>query len=114
MHIRKFFLTGFLLIGLARAQSLTPEVVATSGDFFSTTAGSLSWTLGEPVVETFSNVASTLTQGFQQCEINLSGIDELNTDVCISVYPNPTSGMIYIQLTNPQHDYTAMNLYAFN
>jgi hypothetical protein len=114
MHIRQLILIGFLLHGFAQAQSLTPEVMATSGDFFSTTAGSLSWTLGEPVVETFSNVTSTLTQGFQQSEINLNGIEELNTDICVSVYPNPTSGKIYVQFTNPQHAYTSLNLYALN
>ncbi|HLP13970.1 MAG TPA: T9SS type A sorting domain-containing protein [Flavobacteriales bacterium] len=112
MDIRRIILIGFLCISVGQAQTLTPEVVSNSGEFFNSTAGSLSWTLGEPVIETFSNVTSTLTQGFQQSEINLVGTTELNNDVCISVFPNPTSGMIYIQLTNPQHNYLTVTVYS--
>ncbi|MFU8844174.1 MAG: hypothetical protein ACNA7V_10250 [Bacteroidales bacterium] len=48
------------------AQSVSPEVIATAGDYFENSSGSLSWTLGEVMTETFSSGGNILTQGFQQ------------------------------------------------
>ena len=48
------------------AQTTSPEIIASSGAYFSNASGSLSWTLGEPVTETFINGSNILTQGFQQ------------------------------------------------
>jgi len=42
------------------------QVIASSGAYYESENLSLSWTLGEPVIETFSNGDLTLTQGFQQ------------------------------------------------
>ena len=42
------------------------QVVATSGGYFEGENVTLSWTLGEPVVETFTGNNVVLTQGFQQ------------------------------------------------
>ncbi|MBN2174518.1 MAG: hypothetical protein JW731_10310, partial [Bacteroidales bacterium] len=50
----------------AFAQSVSPEVIASAGDYFENSTGSLSWTLGEVMNETFSNGSNILTQGFQQ------------------------------------------------
>lgn len=51
------------------AQSLSPQVIASSGGFFSNGSGSLSWTLGETMTETFTGGSNQLTQGFQQPEM---------------------------------------------
>ncbi len=61
---------------LLSGQSLSPEVISTSGDYFENTNASLSWTLGETVTETFANGNIFLTQGFQQpiTGIVISGI----------------------------------------
>ena len=50
----------------AAGQSLTPYVVASTGNFQVVGDISLGWTLGEPVIQTISNSTQTLTQGFQQ------------------------------------------------
>ncbi len=47
-------------------QANAQQVVASSGGYFESENLSLSWTLGEPVIETFSNGDLILTQGFQQ------------------------------------------------
>lgn len=72
-----------------RAQSLSPEVIATAGDFFTGLTANISWTLGEPVIETYSGTAGTLTQGFQQDWQNPDGIIETEFNPDISIYPNP-------------------------
>jgi len=61
----KYFNILFLLllqINLAQAQ----QVIASAGGYFQSENLSLSFTLGEPVIETFQNAELTLTQGFQQ------------------------------------------------
>lgn len=58
------------------AQSVSPEVVSASGDYFDNGNVSLSWTLGEIATETYSNGNVILTQGFQQpFGISIQGID---------------------------------------
>lgn len=57
-------------------QSLSPFVIASSGDYFTGAGTTLSWTLGEPVTETLSGGGIILAQGFQQpFGISLTGID---------------------------------------
>lgn len=56
-----------LLLMLASSKFVaSQEVVATAGGFFESDNLSLSWTLGETVVETFETDNFILTQGFQQ------------------------------------------------
>jgi len=58
------------------AQTVSPEVISSSGDYFEGANGSLSWTLGEIATETFSSGNIILTQGFQQpITVTLAGID---------------------------------------
>ena len=81
------------------SQDLNPEVIATSGEYFSGANGSLSWTIGEPVSETFSGVNAILTQGFQQNTYIVVAIEDIQDDnFQISVYPNPASDLINIHL----------------
>lgn len=64
-----FFTFGMLFLGTAfhvHAQSLSPQVIATSGGYYSNAAGSLSFTVGETVTPTITSGGYTLTQGFQQ------------------------------------------------
>lgn len=48
------------------AQSLTPQVIASSGAYQSNAAGSLSFTIGESNIQTLTSANNILTQGFQQ------------------------------------------------
>lgn len=65
----------FLLIVLAlsvtrmNAQSITQDVVATTGDSYSNSSAMLSFTVGEPMTETFISASKMITQGFQQTPI---------------------------------------------
>lgn len=61
---------------LCNSQSIDNSVIATSGDYFEGGGNSLSWTLGELAVETYTSPDVILTQGFQQpFEITIMGID---------------------------------------
>jgi hypothetical protein len=70
------FLVTFLIPFLLAAQSVSPEVISSSGDYFEGPNASLSWTLGEIATETYTAGNVILTQGFQQpITVSIAGID---------------------------------------
>ena len=79
------------------------EVVASAGETQTLTGYEVSWTIGEPVIETFSSGNTVLTQGFHQSKLIVTAIDEiLFSDFELKVYPNPTSEYLIIQLNSPE------------
>ncbi len=102
------FLSLLLIAGLAffsQALSLIPEVIASAGDIFTSKNGSLSWTLGEAVIETISSESSLLTQGFQQSFLQILKVDSPeDPNVDISVYPNPVNDVLTIEITSLEND----------
>lgn len=102
-------LASIIFLGFATAQAQSNELNVIGGaGAVMTHAGtgiSFSFTLGETVSETIRGTSAkvTLTQGFQQ---NLKGItsltgledDDPNIDADMTVYPNPTNGVIKIKL----------------
>jgi len=78
---------------ITRGQSLSPQVLASTGGFFSNAANSFSYTVGEmTMVQTFSNGNIILTQGFQQSDETPTGIPAVtNNDFgTFTLYPVPT------------------------
>ena len=91
-------LSLILVAECSHAQSITPMVVASAGNFFSASNGSISFTVGEPVTTTVTSFSNILTQGFQQPSYTTTAIDETETPVYnLTVYPNPTEGLIFIR-----------------
>jgi hypothetical protein len=86
---------GFTVIG--RAQSVTPDVLATAGDFYLQSVGSISWTLGEPMGETYMQTNNHITQGFQQPWDFGTGVAAAPTPVNADAYPNPTNDVVNLQ-----------------
>lgn len=72
MKIISLFGFAFLILLNVHGQTVSPEVVAGSGTFFTGPDATLSWTLGETVVATFEGSNSILTQGFQQSWASVS------------------------------------------
>lgn len=82
-----------------KAQELSPEIITSSGGNYTNQYASMTVTIGEPVIETISNSDATLTQGFQQCEIQINAIDKIsNLDCNINIFPNPTANIVNIEL----------------
>src|ERR1017187_110562 len=86
----------FLIVILfqAKAQSVSPFVIASSGGYFSNATFSVSSTFGEmTMVETFSDGNNFLTQGFQQPFNNTTGISSIIPESdSYSIFPNPSNG----------------------
>ena len=89
---------------IAYSQSIELSVVASSGNYFQGTNATLSWTLGEPAIETYSNGNNILTQGFQQSKYIINAIEEFSNDFIINVYPNPITNYLIIECENPHKD----------
>ncbi len=99
------FLTAFFIKVSGQSPSFSREVIAAGGDFFVSPAGSLSWTLGETVIETFENnsINIILTQGFQQpdefVKNDTTGLWELPaSNIMLKLYPNPTMHFVRMDL----------------
>ena len=79
----------------ANSQSLSPVVIGSSGDFYSSPTFSLSSTTGEmTMVETFSATSGILTQGFHQPNDIFVGIEHhpsISSSISFNIYPNPAS-----------------------
>jgi hypothetical protein len=87
------------------AQQIKQEVIASAGGFnvASDNSISISWTLGETIIPTFTSQDGSLiiTHGFQQKLIITTIEDNILDPVKVSVFPNPTSEMINIGFDTP-------------
>jgi len=90
-----FFITG----GSMYAQMLTPKVVVSGGNFASNDGYSISSTVGESVVQTFSSSNFYLTQGFQQPSLFIGNKrEENNSGTSVEVYPNPVEDQLILEI----------------
>lgn len=104
-----------LLIALCATSLRAQEVVSTAGSYGETTSGSLSWTIGEPVIETITDGTNTLTQGFQQSKLTVTTINDLKLPgIELSVYPNPTNSFLSIEAKTDKQRYLLLSLFDIN
>jgi hypothetical protein len=99
-------LVATLLLGAAAgsAQSLDRQVIGSTGGYTETGNLSVSYTVGETVIETAEAGTIVLTQGFQQPDEQFIGIEVAGTGIAITAYPNPTEGIIILDIrtVNPE------------
>jgi hypothetical protein len=95
----------------ATAQTLSPEVISTSGTSMSNGTTTLDWTLGEPATATLDNSSNMLSQGFHQPSIVVTAIADAATLNEVKVFPNPTIDVVQIQFITNQKN-TLVELYS--
>lgn len=83
-----------LLSGNLYSQQLSPQVISSSGGFYSNQYGMLSTTTGElATIETYSSPYHILTQGFQQpWDLGTYITEHPVHDFSFGIYPNPSDG----------------------
>ena len=86
--------------------------MGSSGAYFSSSNGSIEWTLGEPIIATTDNSSNILTQGFHQTKLFAISINEKENAFELNVYPNPTTN--YITLETSQVGNLKAELYSLN
>lgn len=105
--MKKLILTilPFAVVTVVDAQSISPQVIASAGTHFTGSNAQLSWTIGEPVITTVSNGSNIITQGFHQTLLNVTSVEEQSiAGVNVTVFPNPTSDVVNINLVNNLKD----------
>ena len=88
------------------SQSIVNDVIGSAGmHSVSTTGTMLSWTIGEPIVETQGGATYILTQGFHQpwtASSSTSLPAPKSPFIEINVYPNPVRDILSVSLSNNQ------------
>lgn len=99
------FLFLYLIIGSSiHGQSLSPELVSSTGDYFEGTSASLSFSIGECLIGDHSNSNGSLSQGFQHSIEVISGIHDEEFTGRINVYPVPAGNSITISMDDQSLD----------
>jgi len=76
---------------------LPQQVISSMGGNLLTESGSISFTLGEPVINTISTTNGIITQGYQQPWLKaISNYTNSTNSAYIKVYPNPTTDILYL------------------
>lgn len=95
------------------SQTLTQVVNATDGGYYHQINGTLQFTIGEPIVESYSNSAVKLCQGFEQGNYSHLGLFASNTQerADINIFPNPAYTFTRISFGSCANCLYAMKLY---
>ncbi len=96
------------------AQSLSRQVLASSGGHSSNSAGSVSSTVGELVINTGTSGSFLLTQGFQQPDANpvTGSVKGQQIRVDYELYPNPSRDVITLSLNATEN--INVNMYVYD
>jgi hypothetical protein len=80
-------------------QTAKPELISSSGGSFVSSNQQITWSLGEAIIESFTNGNTGLSQGFHQCSYLITAVDETVVPaIAIKVFPNPVSDFVNVQI----------------
>lgn len=98
----------FAMVLSVAAQQTQRYVVGAQGGVAKSDAIQLEWTLGEPAIQTVATPNGMLTEGFHQPVLTVEKVNEGDVQLpsvqvapgtlAAKVFPNPTSGMLNVQL----------------
>jgi len=104
---RHIFILFTLIFTLSVSAQVKQEVIASAGGYNTNGGLSISWTLGETIIPTFTaydingNPVLTLSHGFQSQIMIVTVVENLKILVTVKVFPNPTSEVVNIQFEEP-------------
>ncbi len=101
------FIFGFIFSPYkVLAQSVSSSVIGSAGAYATSSDGSMSWTIGEVMTETYSSTSKFFSQGFHQPNtINVTDIQRYSVSN-ITIFPNPSSGTFFINISQALGNYT--------
>jgi len=100
-----------IFIGASYGQSISNEVITSSGETLINSTNEIDYSIGEITIETHSNSSNTITQGFHQPLTISVNIQELTDSPEMVIYPNPASEIVYIVISNNDQKFIA-NIYS--
>ncbi len=103
-----------LILSLTSYFIAAQELITPSANEQSNESISISWSLGEVVVETLANQDYALTQGFQQPWVTITRLNEnFAPNWEMKLYPNPTSKYLYLEIKDDK-PIQSMHLFLIN
>jgi hypothetical protein len=95
--MNKTVLSNLIILLLCVTTYAQQWVISSGGNEMSVSNGSISWTLGETIIETYTLSGSILTQGFQQTFLETKPLNKINLlPQQITVFPNPFTDRIML------------------
>ncbi len=98
----------------AEAQTLERDVISNFGTTYSNNGVVFQQTLSQIAVKTLDLATTTLTQGFQQSEINIIKTDDFDKDVELTFFPNPTTQWVNYKLDKGIIEQGELSLFSIN
>lgn len=90
------FFLPLTIVMLQCTELCAQQVVSTLGQTQKRDAGSISFTVGEPVTGTLATGNGIITQGFHQTRLFVTAIEGLDNHQSLKVWPNPASDILNI------------------
>ncbi|HOF20241.1 MAG TPA: T9SS type A sorting domain-containing protein [Bacteroidales bacterium] len=85
---------------LVSEQCFSQQVVSSTGTSAEGANVRISWTVGEPMIGTFTGTSVILTQGFHQSKLTITSLKEIDLPSFeVNVYPNPFFSQLQITVT---------------
>jgi hypothetical protein len=111
--MEKLFLIGACL---ALSQLNAQDSVLSSGGNSSGSSGNASYSVGQIFYKTVNGATTYLSQGVEQpFEIQtVLGLDNFNIGLELSVYPNPTTDIIYLKVKESSFESLQYQLFDIN
>jgi hypothetical protein len=110
-YVKLFLFAAFcaittLFTNNLKAQSAPQSAISTAGTFTTFANGSITWTLGEVMTETYAPTGNFFTQGFNQPDTMYLTIINESAPQTIAVYPNPVVEDLTIDLSKLKGSYS--------
>jgi hypothetical protein len=96
-------------------QSISRQVIGSAGTDMSSSDASISWTIGEPVIQTYSANDYMIFQGFHIGTFTVQTPDNLNEGFSgfdISLYPNPLDNQLVIEFDELRENSSLVQLFS--
>lgn len=88
-------------MSIAIQQLKAQETILTTGGNASVSSGSVSYSVGQIAYNTYAASNGLVAEGVQQpYEISTRIEETTGVSLCCAVYPNPTTGLLYLRLDN--------------
>jgi len=78
------------------------EVISAQGDSYNAPAATIDFTIGETIISTLEGNQSDLTQGFHQTLLIINDVEDLEQDILVKIFPNPTSQTVTVQMDSQE------------
>lgn len=97
----------FIFLLLPSLQVKAQEVKSSGGGHYKSANTQVSYTIGEPLTNSYTNSNPKVTQGFHQTKITVTGGSiQLASNIEIQFYPNPTTQQIIIEHHEQKSDFS--------